>query len=121
MKGGSQSSKMELIMGGTFLGILFAVPLTYLAVLFVGYPGYKLLLRFGWLNVWSLCSFGCAAGAIAGYLFVGIEGVILNASCGLAVAFVAWWILRKDLRAIRLSQTAGAQGPNKSLERTREE
>jgi hypothetical protein len=120
MKGGSHSSKMDLVAGGTFMGILFAVPLAYLAVLFVGYPGYKLLLRFGWLNAWSLCSFGCAAGGIAGYLFVGIEGVALNALCGFAVAFVAWWILRKDLRDVRASRDPGAPGPNKSLERTRE-
>jgi hypothetical protein len=120
MKGGPQSSKIDLIAGGTFMGIVFAVPLTYLAVLFVGYPAYKLLLRFGWLNAWSLCSFGCAAGATAGYIFVGIEGVVLNGSCGLAVAFVAWWILRKDLRAVRSSQYPRAPGPNKSLERTRD-
>jgi hypothetical protein len=120
LKAGPHLSKVELIVGGTFMGIIFAVPLTYFAVLFVGYPVYKLLLRVGWLNAWSLCSFGCTAGAVAGYIFVGIEGMILNGFCGLAVAFVAWWIMRKDLRDLDLSRNLGAQGPNESLESTRE-
>jgi len=108
LKGGPQSSKFELIVAGSFMGVVFAVPLTYLAVLLVGYPGFKLLLRVGWLNGWSLCSLGCAAGAVAGYIFVGIEGVILNAFCGFCVAFVAWWIMRKDLGNANLSNDRGA-------------
>jgi hypothetical protein len=120
MKGGPQSSKLELIAGGTLMGVLLAVPLTYLAVLFVGYPIYKILLRLGWLNAWSLCTCGCAAGAVVGYTFVGIDGILLNGFCGLAVAFVAWRILRKDLRDDYLASDPSTQEPNKSLERGRE-
>ena len=98
LKGGAHLSKLELIAGGAFLGVFLAVPLAYLAVLLIGYPAYKLLLQVGWLNGLSLCLFGCAAGAVLGYAFVGIEAVFLTALCGFAVAVVAWWILRKDLR-----------------------
>jgi hypothetical protein len=118
-KGGPHLSKVELLATGSFFGIMFAVPLAYLAVLLVGYPAYKVLLQFGWLRGWSLCSFGAGAGAVLGYVSVGIEAVALAAICGLAVAAVAWWILRKDLLGADEGGHAGA-GPNNSLERTRE-
>jgi hypothetical protein len=119
LKGGSHLSQFELMAGGAFLGVVFAVPLTYLALLLVGYPAYKLLLHVGWLSGWTLCLFGCAAGAALGYAFVGIEAVGITTLCGFAVALVAWWILRKDLRGSDVKD-GGGQMPNNSLERTRE-
>jgi hypothetical protein len=119
LKGGSHLSQFELMAGGAFLGVVFAVPLTYLALLLVGYPAYKLLLQVGWLSGWTLCLFGCTAGAALGYAFVGIEAVGITALCGFAVALVAWWILRADLQGSDL-KGGGGQMPNNSLERTRE-
>jgi hypothetical protein len=108
VKGGPHLSQLELMAGGAFLGVLFAVPLTYLAVLLIGYPTYKLLLQVGWLSGWALCLFGCTAGAVLGYAFVGIAAMGITALCGFAVSLVAWWILRKDLRESYLKDGGAA-------------
>jgi hypothetical protein len=118
-QGGPHLSKWELLASGSIYGVLFALPFAYFAVLLVGYPSYKVLLQAGWLSGWSLCSVGGGAGAILGYAFVGIEAVALSATCGFAIAFVAWWILRKDLLKAK-SGDGGAAGTNNSLERTRD-
>jgi len=107
MKGGPHLSQLELMAGGAFLGVLFAVPLAYLAVLLVGYPTYKLLLQVGWLSGWTICLFGCAAGALLGFVFVGIEAMGITALCGFAVSVVAWWIVRNDLRESYLKDDGG--------------
>lgn len=120
IQGGPQWSKFELVAFGALMGVLVAVPLTYLAVLFIGYPAYKLLLRLGWLNAFSLCSVGCMAGAAGGYIFAGVDALILTASCGLAVAFVAWLFLRNDLRNAVLSHDPLAEEPHKSVARDSE-
>ena len=79
------------------MGLLLGVPLTYLGVLLVGYPAYKLLLAHDYLNAWSLCFVGATAGALGGLILVGIEAVLLCALCGVAVAFVAWLMIRGAL------------------------
>jgi hypothetical protein len=116
-KGGPHSSRLELFHSGILLGIVFGVPLTYLGVLLVGYPAYKLLLAYDYLNVWSLCAVGAAAGALSGLILVGIGAVLLCAFCGLAVAFVAWLMIRSAILHNRIAEGHSLSGPNQRLER----
>ena len=108
LKGGSHLGRIELFISGLFVGVIFGLPITYLAVLVVGYPAYKVLLAYGYLNAWALVLVGTLMGAVGGAIFVGSEGILLCGSCGLAVSLVAWLIIRKEVA--RLSK----QGPDAS-------
>jgi hypothetical protein len=117
LKGGPHLSRLELFGSGILMGLLFGVPLAYLGVLLVGYPAYKLLLAHDYLNAWSLCSVGATAGALGGLIIVGIEAVPLCALCGVAVAFVAWLMIRGAILHNSTEQGHLLPGPNKRLER----
>jgi hypothetical protein len=97
LKGGPHLGRLELFVSGIFVGIVFGVPLAYLAVLVVGYPSYKFLKAKGILNVWSLSTVGVVSGGLGGLAVVGPEALILCATSGLAVAATAWVILRKSI------------------------
>jgi hypothetical protein len=97
LKGGPHSSRLELFTSGLFVGVLFGVPVTYLGVLLVGYPAFKLLLARGYLNAWSLCAVGAITGALGGLIFTGVEAVPLSSGCGLAVALASWLMIRRAL------------------------
>ena len=101
LQGGPHLSKLELVIGGVFLGIFLAVPIAYLALAIVGYPTAKLLLRLGCLNALALCGSGCFWGAIGGAVAVGTEAIFLCALCGLAVSLAAWLVIRKDALALK--------------------
>jgi hypothetical protein len=101
------------------VGLLFGVPLAYLGVLLVGYPAYKLLLAYDYLNAWSLCALGAMAGALGGLIFVGTEAVLLCSVSGVAVAFVTWLMIRRELVRNRAEQANALSAPDKSLKRTR--
>lgn len=53
LKGGPHLNQSELILSGLFVGGLIGLPVTYAAVLVVGYPTYRLLLAYDQLNVWT--------------------------------------------------------------------
>ena len=108
LKGGPHLNRWELILSGLYVGGLFGLPLTYAAVLMVGYPAYRLLLAYDHLNVWTLCGTGALSGTLLGAVFVGPEGAIVTAFCGLAVSAVAWLIIRRDLAACYAAQSVGA-------------
>jgi hypothetical protein len=116
-KGDPHSTRLELFTTGIFMGILFGVPITYLGVLLVGYPAYKLLLAHDNLNAWSLCAVGAVAGAVGGLIFGGLGAVPLCAFSGVAVAFVAWLMIRSAILHNRTEQGHSLPGPNKRLER----
>jgi len=97
LKGGPHLSRFELIASGFFVGVLLAVPLTYLAVLIAGYPTYKILLRYHRLNACTLTSAGAIVGAAFGLVFVGTEAAILCGFCGLAVSLTAWLMIRREV------------------------
>lgn len=96
LKGGPHLSRVELFVSGIFVGMLFGVPLAYLAVLVVGYPTYKLLKANDILNLWTLSVVGVVVGGLGGLAVVGPEALVLCATSGLAVAITAWLIIRKS-------------------------
>jgi hypothetical protein len=100
LKGGHHLSRLELFFSGLLVGAFAAVPLTYLAVLLVGYPAYRLLLAYDRLNVWTLVGVGTVVGALCPLAFVGVVGIPLCSSCGFVVAFTAWLIIRRDVLSI---------------------
>jgi len=112
LKGGPHLSRSELILSGFFVGGLFGLPLAYAAVLVVGYPAYRLLLAHDQLSVWTLCVTGALAGSLLGAVFAGSQGALITAFCGLAVAAVAWLIIRRELAACYAAKFAW--GSNKS-------
>src|SRR4051794_16564151 len=95
LKGGPHLNRSELILSGLFVGGVFGLPLSYAAVLVVGYPAYRLLLAHDQLKVWTLCGTGALAGTLLGAVFVGSQGIPITAICGLAVAAAAWLIIRR--------------------------
>jgi hypothetical protein len=97
LKGGTHLSSLELFVSGIFVGMVFGVPLAYLAVLVVGYPTYKLLRANDLLNFWTLSAVGVVLGGLGGFAFVGPAAVALCATSGLAVAITAWVIIRKSI------------------------
>ena len=119
LKGGAHLSKPELVLSGVFLGSVFGLPLAYLATLIIGYPTYKLLLAYDCLNAWTLGLVGITAAGLLGWAFVGSEAVPLCSLCGASVAMASWWIIRREVTRLRES-TASPEGPNKSLERSRD-
>jgi hypothetical protein len=119
LKGGPHLSRLDLFASGLLAGFLFGLPLTYLAVLLIGYPAYKLLLAYERLNAWSLCGVGAIAGALGGLIFIGTGAVLLCSFSGLAVAFVTWLMIRHELVRNWTEQANSLRAPDKSLERTR--
>lgn len=95
LKGGPHLDRLELFASGICVGVLFGVPLAYVAVLIVGYPAYRLLKAAGILNGWNLCGVGGIVAGLGGLAVVGPEAVVLCAVSGLAVALAAWVLIRK--------------------------
>jgi hypothetical protein len=79
-----------LIFFGT--GVFIVLPIAILTAFLLGYPGYLLLRRLGWLRPWHL--------AIAGMVITFPSNFLINANwqiapfiamLGAAAGFVFWW------------------------------
>jgi len=110
LKGGPHLGRVELFVSGLFVGALVAVPLTYLAVLLLGYPAYRLLLAYDRLCVWTLIGAGTTIGALCGWLLVGRDGVLLCGGCGCIVASTAWLMIRRDFERSALGASGADVG-----------
>jgi len=54
-----------------------------------------------------LCEFGAdLIVAAVGAVFAGVQGMLITACCGLAVAVVAWLIITRDLAACYAAKSA---------------
>ncbi len=107
LKGGPHLGRAELLASGLFVSVIFAVPITYLAVLLVGIPIYWLLLKHDVLNAWALVGIGATVAALGGLAFVGLEAVMLCGVCGGTVALCAWLVIRRAVAATRLESARG--------------
>ena len=110
LRGGPHLSRLELFFSGLFVGVVAAVPLTYLAVLLLGYPAYRLLLAYDYLNVWTLVSVGTVVGALGALVFVGVVGIPLCGLCGFVVAFTAWLMIRREVLSISSGGQSASPG-----------
>src|SRR5688572_12841999 len=68
---GLTATREESLAASFALSVLVALPLTFLVVLLVGYPGYKVLLKLKLLNAWTLCLFGAGVAGVGGVVLVG--------------------------------------------------
>jgi hypothetical protein len=101
LKGGPHLSHLDLFVAGLFAGFLFGLPLTYLGVLLIGYPAYKLLLAYDYLNVWSLCTVGATTGALS-------ADICWEGGCSLVLLLRA----RRGIRVLADDQARNRARPN---------